>query len=64
MLANGPIGAVLRLPRRVKLVAGVAASVLLWYVLFAEKNGGFDETTGLGRALDRSGCGPPQSLCR
>ena len=63
MLANGPIGAVLRLPQRVKLAAGVAASVLLYYVLLAEKNGGFDESTGLGRALFFAVATRPQFLC-
>ena len=36
----------------VKLSVGLAAGVLVCYALFAEKNGGFDEGTGLGRASE------------
>ena len=49
MLANGPVVAVLRASARQKLSAGLLGSVLI-YCLTREKNGGFDEATGLGRA--------------
>jgi hypothetical protein len=49
MLANGPVAAVLRASARQKLSAGLLGSVLI-YCLTREKNGGFDEATGLGRA--------------
>jgi len=63
MLANGPVAAVLRASARQKLSAGLLGSVLI-YCLTREKNGGFDETTGLGR-YDKRRADPLEEIgCR
>jgi hypothetical protein len=50
MLANGAMAGIIRSSPRQRLAAGGALSFLLWYFVLGEQNGGFDETSGLGRA--------------
>jgi hypothetical protein len=64
MLANGPVRLLLLATSRHKLAAALLAGLFAWFVIVREKNGGFDETTGLGRYEKRT-AGPMEEIgCR